>query len=64
LKKPEPTWVVLIWGMDGILKPAIQIDLFRPDGGTDGSVSPEQLRAQGYEIPDLSTLPSGRHRLA
>lgn len=38
-----------------------QIDLIREDGQSAGSYSPEQLRTQGYDVPDLKGLKTGQY---
>lgn len=39
----------------------VQIDMLDTDGENHGSTSRNKLRHQGYDIPDLSHLPTGKY---
>lgn len=65
-KKPFPenaqVMVQEYVGADGQPKKAIQIDLIDPvSRDSNRSVSPEQLAAEGFDVPDLNQLPQGIH---
>jgi hypothetical protein len=65
-KKPFPenaqVMVQEYIGADGQPQKAIQIDLIDPvSRDSSRSLSPEQLAAEGFDVPDLNQLPQGIH---
>lgn len=60
--KPMPEdWRVTVWKMSPELPPAIQIDKIGHDGASLGSFSPEELRKEGYAVPEVAQLPQGQY---
>ncbi len=62
--KPEPQWQVTIQKSDDDIPGYIQIDKIDAAGNNTESVSPEQLAAEGYQLPDLKNVPEGKHTFA
>lgn len=61
--KPLPEdWRVTVQEPQGGAPGYVQIDRVGADGDSAGSVSPEALRAEGYDVPDYSTLRQGQYR--
>lgn len=69
-KQPLPTWLLCVWDNSWMkesrpdLRRVYQIDMVDDSGENHGSTNPDALRAEGYEIPDLSELPQGQHSFA
>ncbi len=65
--KPEPTWTICVFQNPSFpdrvahLRTVIQIDLVDANGHNSESTNPVELRARGYDIPDLTWLPQGRY---
>ena len=60
-KPMPPTWRITVQEKQGDVPGYTQIDRIGPDGKNAGSVSPEKLRAEGYDVPDLSTVKQGQY---
>lgn len=60
-KPLPPTWQVTVQEKQGDVPGYVQVDKLGPNGENEGSVSPEQLRAEGYDVPDLSQVKQGRY---
>jgi|KBSSwiStaDraftv2_1062776.scaffolds.fasta_scaffold00022_58 hypothetical protein len=58
--RPLPlTWELAVWGPD--LPGYAQVDMVDAEGVNHGSTDFKKLAAQGYDIPDISRLPSGKY---
>ena len=53
------TWKLSVWGPD--LPGYAQVDMLDDNGENHGSTNLTKLAAQGYDIPDISNLPSGQY---
>lgn len=65
VKQPDPAWQVTVQNAikldeKNTVPGYVQIDDIA-GGKNNWSAGPDKLKAQGYEVPDFSTLPSGKY---
>lgn len=56
------TWQLAVWGADSGMPPGYaQVDMVDEKGVNHGSTSLAKLKTQGYDVPDVSRLPTGKY---